>query len=394
MLEDLRQQPADPLLSLISLFAADSRPHRIDLGVGVYRDEAGRTPVMRAVKAAELRLLAEQATKSYVGPSGDLEFLERLQGLQFGAGSVVDRVVGLQTPGGTGALRAAADLMVRSGIERIWVGRPTWANHDPVLAAAGLNVCDYPYFDPASQSVDFATMAGALEGAEQGDAVLLQAACHNPTGADLSIDQWREIAEIVSRRGLVPLIDVAYQGLGASLDGDMAGARTVLAACEEALVAASCSKSFGLYRERAGALFVLTASPASRPKVQSNMLAIARANYSMPPDHGAAVVRIILSDSALFEDWRNELTSMCARIQAARRQLAQIGRIGPIDLSALGSQRGMFSLLPLNPEQIRILREEQAIYMTGTGRVNLAGLNASDIDALVAGLTKVLARED
>jgi aromatic-amino-acid transaminase len=390
MLDRLDPQPADPLLSVIGLFAADPRVDKIDLGVGVYRNEARLTPVMKAVKAAELRLLADQPTKAYVGPSGDLEFLDRLRILQFGGSSDVDRIIGLQTPGGTGALRAAADLLVRAGIRAIWVGRPSWANHDPILAAAGLSVRDYAYFDPASQRVDFERLTAALEDAERGDAVLLQAACHNPTGADPSPEQWREIARLVSQRGLVPLIDVAYQGLGADLDADMSGAKAVIASCEEALVAVSCSKNFGLYRERTGGLFVFAAGPKSRSAIESNMLAIARANYSMPPDHGAAIVRTILSDSGLDGDWRSELSAMRARIQGIRMQLARIGRVGPLDLAALRFHRGMFSLLPLTPAQIQALRTEHGIYMTGSGRVNLAGLNVGEIDAFVTALTEVL----
>ena len=390
MFDRLTPQPADPLLSMIGLFAADPRPEKIDLGVGVYRNEARLTPVMKAVGAAELRLLAEQSTKAYVGPSGDLGFLDRLAALQFGAGSSHDRMVGLQTPGGTGALRAAADLMVRAGARAIWVGRPSWANHDPILAAAGLSVRDYAYFDSVNQRVDFTGLTTALAQAERGDAILLQAACHNPTGADLSAEQWREVARMIGERGLVPLIDVAYQGLGAGLDADMSGARAVISACDEALVAVSCSKTFGLYRERTGALFAFTAGPKTRPAVQSNMLAIARANYSMPPDHGAAVVRIILSDSGLDEDWRSELSTMRARINAIRTRLAGKGRAGPLDLSPLAAQRGMFSLLPLTPAQVEALRVDHAIYVTGSGRISLAGLNAAEVDPFVQALATVL----
>jgi aromatic-amino-acid transaminase len=389
VLERLALQPPDPLLAVIGLFAADPRPGKIDLGVGVYRDEHGLTPVMRAVKAAEARLVEQQASKAYVGPSGDLEFIDRLGELVFGPGAPTGRIVGLQTPGGTGALRAAADLLARGGAGAVWVGRPPWANHDPVFAAAGLAVRDYDYFDPARQGVDFESMVRALRAAKAGEVVLLQAACHNPTGADPTPDQWRTIAEIVGSRGLIPLIDVAYQGLGAGLEDDAAGARAVIAAAGEALVAVSCSKSFGLYRERTGALYAVTAGGAPRAAVESNMLAIARANYSMPPDHGAAVVRTILADPALASDWRDELAGVRARIGEMRAALVAQGRCGAIDLAALAAQQGMFSLLPLEPAQIRALREEHAIYMTGSGRVNLAGLQARDMETLARALAGV-----
>lgn len=389
MLESLALQPPDPLLAVMGLFAADPRPGKIDLGVGVYRDEHGQTPVMRAVRAAEAQMLADQSSKAYVGAGGNLTFVRLMRDLVFGPGAPDERIAGLQTPGGTAALRLACDLLVRAGARTVWVGRPTWANHDPIFAAAGLAARDYDYFRPADQSVDFDRMATLLSAAQPGEVVLLQAACHNPTGADLSLDQWRTIAQIVAARGLIPLIDVAYQGLGDGLDADVAGARLVLEAASDALVAVSCSKSFGLYRERTGALFALTASAETQAAAQSNLMAIARANYSMPPDHGAAIVQALLGDPALTADWRAELDHMRGRIQATRAHLAGFGRVGPVDLAPLASQRGMFSLLPLSAEAIRALREDHAIYMTGFGRVNLAGLKHEDVEPLLSALAKV-----
>ena len=390
MLESLALQPPDPLLAVMGLFAADPRPGKIDLGVGVYRDEHGLTPVMRAVRAAEARMLAEQTSKAYVGSAGNLAFVQRMRDLVLGAGAPGERIAGLQTTGGTAALRLASDLLVRAGARSIWVGRPTWANHDPIFAAAGLAARDYDYFVPADQSVDFNRMATVLSAAHAGEVVLLQAACHNPTGADLSLDQWRTLAQIVAARGLIPLIDVAYQGLGDGLDADVAGARLVLEAASDALVAVSCSKSFGLYRERTGALFALTANAKAQATTQSNLLAIARANYSMPPDHGAAIVGALLADPELTADWRAELDHMRGRIQATRAHLAGLGRIGPLDLAPLAGQRGMFSLLPLAPEAINALREDHAIYMTGFGRVNLAGLKREDVEPLLSALARTL----
>jgi aromatic-amino-acid transaminase len=389
MLHNLALQSPDPLLAVMGLFAADPRPGKIDLGVGVYRDEHGQTPVMRAVRAAEARMLAEQTSKAYVGAGGNLAFVQLMRDLVFGQGALGERIAGLQTPGGTAALRLACDLLVRAGARSVWVGRSTWANHDPIFTAAGLTARDYDYFRPTDQTVDFDRMATVLSVAQAGEVVLLQAACHNPTGADLSLDQWRTIAQIVAARGLIPLIDVAYQGLGDGLDADVAGARLVLEAAGDALVAVSCSKSFGLYRERTGALFALSSSAKSQAAAQSNLMAIARANYSMPPDHGAAIVQTLLGDPDLTADWRAELDHMRTRIQATRAHLAGFGHIGPLDLAPLAGQRGMFSLLPLSAEAIKALREDHAIYMTGFGRVNLAGLKREDVEPLLSALAKV-----
>lgn len=392
MFERLTPQPPDPLLALIGAHHADPRPGKIDLGVGVYRDANGETPVMRAVKTAERRLLDSQASKSYVGPSGDLGFLALIEQMVFGDAAEGRRVAGQQTPGGTGALRLAGDLLVRAGARAIWLGRPTWANHDPVLVGAGLPVREYPYFDVTTQTIDFASMRAALHRASEGDVVLLQAACHNPTGADLSAAQWDEVASIVAERRLLPLIDVAYQGLAVGLDEDMAGARKVLAAAPEAIVAVSMSKNFGLYRERTGAIFVVAASLDSHERAQSNLLAVARANYSMPPDHGAAVVRVILEDQALKRDWLDELAATRARIVGIRRRLAAFGQAAGIDLASFAHQHGMFSILGLSGDCIDRLRTEQAIYMTGFGRINLAGLADKDIERFVSSLGAVVGR--
>jgi aromatic-amino-acid transaminase len=389
VLERLAEQPPDPLLAVIGMFRTDPRPWKIDLGVGVYRDESGRTPVMRAVKAAEARLLETQDTKAYVGPGGDLVFIDLMRDLVFGGEAPAGRLVGLQTPGGTAALRAAADLLARAGARTIWAGRPTWANHDPIFAAAGLELRSYDYFDPVAQTVAFDRMAAALERSAVGDVVLLQASCHNPTGADLSPEQWAAVADLVRSRRLIPLIDVAYQGVGRGLEADVAGVRQVVAVAEEALVAVSCSKTFGLYRERTGAVFTLTADAGGRTAATSNMLAIARANYSMPPDHGAAVVRTILEDPDLTREWRAELDGVRGRIRAVRALLAGFGRCGGLDLVPLAAQNGMFSQLPLDEAQIRRLREDHAIYMTASGRVNLAGLKVEDVEPLIRALTAV-----
>lgn len=382
--ETLSEQPADSLLALIKLFREDPRPEKIDLGVGVYRNERGATPVFGAVKEAEQILLETQPTKAYLGPEGDPAFVERLAALVFGEPSTSEpRRTGVQTPGGTGALRLAADLLAKLNPRpTIWIGTPTWPNHEPVFAAAGLPVERYRHFDAATQRLCFAEMLAALGRARAGDVVLLQGCCHNPTGADLDLDQWREIAELLTTRRLIPLVDLAYQGLGIDLDSDIAGTRLVLAQSEEALIAYSCDKNAGLYRERTGALFAQAHDARAARLVHANLLALARANWSMPPDHGAAVVRTILEDADLSRDWRSELATMQQRIAGTRRQLAAADpRLAP-----LGRQMGLFSLLPITPAAVATLRHEHGIYMAGSGRINVAGLQPDSVAIFVAAL--------
>ncbi|MBB6251949.1 amino acid aminotransferase [Nitrospirillum iridis] len=391
LFDALKQQPADALLSLIGLYRDDPRPQKLDLGVGVYRDETGATPVLRAVKAAEARLLETQDSKSYLGPEGDIRYTELLQPIVFGKAVPADRLAGVQTPGGTGALRLAAELIAAAQANgkgagvKVWLGTPTWPNHAPIMAAAGLAVATYRYYDQASQTVLFDEMVEALKGAAAGDIVLLHGCCHNPAGADLDLDQWRAVARLVAERGLIPLIDLAYQGLGDGLEEDATGARLVLDAVPDALLAYSCDKNFGVYRDRVGALYVKAATPARTELIRSNILSLARANWSMPPDHGAALVRIILDDAGLTANWRAELDGMRARINQVRQALAA----GDPSLAFLGRQRGMFSLLPLSGEQVGILRRDHAVYMAGSGRVNLAGLTLATVPQLIQSLKAV-----
>jgi aromatic-amino-acid transaminase len=383
----LAQQPADPLLSVIGAFRADPRPEKIDVGVGVFRTEAGETPVFHAMKAAERRLLETQETKAYLGPEGDIGFFEALRPILFGAGDPGERVFGLQTPGGTGALRLAAELiaLAKPGA-RVFVGTPTWPNHPPILKKTGLEQVAYRHFDPATQTVCFEQVVEALESAGSGDVALLQVCCHNPTGADFTDEQWHEIARIVGRRGVLPLLDLAYQGLGEGLDEDAAGVRIVLEQVPAALIAYSCDKNFGLYRERTGALFGVAASREGARIAHSNVLSLARAAWSMPPDHGAAAARIILEDPALAADWRAELAGMRDRIVSMR---ALLGTIDPA-FAPLAHQHGMFSTLPLSPEQVRRLREEFAIYMPNSGRINIAGLTRANVEPFVRAVKSVM----
>ena len=385
----LKPQAPDALLSLIGLYRADPRPDKLDLGVGVFRDLSGATPVLRAVKAAEAHLLAEQSTKAYLGPEGDLGYLEHLKPIVFGAVRQAG-VFAVQTPGGTGALRLGAELIAaaRPGA-RMLMGAPTWPNHPQIFDITGLQTIVYSYFDSQAQSIQFETMMDTLATAEAGDAVLLQACCNNPSGADPSIDQWRAIAEVVASRGLTPLIDLAYQGLGDGLEQDAAGLRLVLEAAPDALVAYSCDKNFGLYRERVGALFAVSDSAERLALAASNIKALARANWSMPPDHGAAVVRVILDSARLTEDWMAELESMRRRIVDVRLALAATAPV----LKALLNQHGMFAQLPLAPAQVAQMRERHGVYMAGSGRINLAGLTPATVSTFAQAYSACLQEE-
>lgn len=382
----LAAQPADALLALIGAFRSDTRADKIDVGVGVYRDLEGRTPVLRAVKEAERRLVDGQQSKGYLGPEGDVGYFDALKPIIFGSNAFDDRLSGLQTPGGTGALRLAAELIGRARPgARIWVGNPTWPNHPPILKSAGLAVAGYDHFDVAAQKLTIGRMLGALSEAMPGDIALLHGCCHNPTGADFDVEQWSEIATLLRDRGVLPLIDLAYQGLGEGLEEDAAGARLILNIVGRGLVAYSCDKNFGLYRERVGALYALSRSPEQSQIVQSNLLSLTRANWSMPPDHGAAIVRVILEDAELAADWRVELAEMRERIQQIRNLLAEADPT----LAPLAGQRGMFSTLPLSGAEVARLREERGIYMPPSGRINLAGLTPETVVPFVDALASL-----
>lgn len=387
----LQPQAPDPLLSLIRLYREDPRPQKLDLGVGVYRDVQGATPVFAAVKAAETVLLRDQKTKAYLGPEGDVGFLKQITPVVFGDTARPADLVAAQTPGGAGALRLAAELIAasrqtagaRSG--RIWIGAPSWPIHAGIFRQAGLEVKTVPYYDQALQAVVFERFLGELDAAAAGDVVLLHGACHNPTGADLSLEQWGEIAALLQRRGAVPLVDLAYQGLGDGLEEDAAGLRLLMQRCETVIVAQSCDKNFGLYRERTGALFVRVA-PSQHELVRSNVFQLARCAWSMPPDHGAAVVRVILESDYLTSQWRTELSTMRTRLDTLRAALADaLPRLEP-----LRGQRGLFALLPLSADGVGALRRDHGVYMAASGRINIAGLTAATVPAFVRALGVVL----
>lgn len=387
----LARQADDPILAMGAAFSADARTRKLDLGIGVYRDEWGRTPVMRAVKEAEDRLLRGQPTKSYLGVEGDREFLTALEPVVLGDERSDHALASIQTVGGTGALRLAADLLALEKPDRtVWFGAPSWSNHGALFAAAGLAVRTYRYLDPLSQQIDEVAFGEALEAAREGDVFVLHGCCHNPTGVDASAAQWRSIGRALARRNLLPLVDFAYHGLGQGLEADRAGLRILLEGVPSALVAYSCSKNFALYRERAGALFVV----GQRPGVElaaSNLTALARANYSMPPDHGAAVVRTILHSDELSAMWRAELDAMRGRVRRLRALLAGEGRIGPVDLGRLATQHGFFSSLELAPADVARLREDHGVYVVPSGRINIAGLREEQVRPFAAALRAVLA---
>lgn len=390
MFETLAAQPTDPLLAVMALYAADPRPEKIDLGVGVYRDDKGVTPIFRAVKEAERRLLETQGSKSYLGMEGDHAYYERLWTVASGQTLDPARVAAVQTPGGTGALRLAAELARRSGAGRVLIGLPGWPNHAVVFKAAGLEVVTYPFFDTASQTVLLDRMTAALEEGKAGDVALFHASCHNPTGVSLTEAEWAAVTEVLARRGIVPLIDLAYQGFGRGLEEDAAGLRHILSRIPEALVAVSSSKSFGIYRDRTGAVYATTAGGAAAEAAWGNLNGLARATYSMPPDHGAAVVSMILGDEALTADWKAELGGMRRRLTAIRQAFAEgLAKIDPV-LAAVARQEGMFSLLPLTEAQVGRLRSDFAIYMPGSGRVNIAGLRLDQVPAVVSAIAAVV----
>jgi len=381
----LLPQPADALLALIGMHRQDARPGKLDLGVGVYRDETGATPVMAAIKAAEQRLAGEQVTKAYLGAEGDAGYTASLARLALGTElASSDRITGVQTPGGTGALRLGAELIARAGRRpRVWLGSPTWPNHGPIFREAGLEVATHPYFDVATSSIDFAAMMLALQDAAAGDIILIHGCCHNPSGGDLDAGQWQFLTDFIVARGLVPFVDLAYQGLGDGLEEDAQGARNLIAAVPEALLAYSCDKNFALYRERVGALWVQADHPASVAPVRDNMLVLARSLWSMPPDHGAASVRIVLDDDDLAAIWRDELDAMRGRLNGLRRALAAAHpRLAPI-----AGQRGLFAILPIGVQAVVAMRNDHGIYMAGSGRINIAGLTEETIPHLVAAIS-------
>ncbi|WP_262691324.1 amino acid aminotransferase [Kordiimonas aestuarii] len=396
MFSHLTKLPADPILGLSALFKADSNPEKVDLGVGVYKTADGRTPILGAVQQAFARLSKEEGSKVYIAPSGWPGFTDACAKLVFGEDLVSDlgdRLGAIQTPGGCGALRLAFELIAFSKPDTtIWVSTPTWANHVPTLAAAGLSHKPYAYYDQKTATVDVDGMLASLEGAKPGDVVLLHACCHNPTGADLLLADWKRVAELLRARELVPFLDMAYQGFAAGLEEDAEAVRMIFASQPEALLSYSCSKNFGLYRERTGVLFAKGEQAAARDAFVTNLAQLARANYSMPPAHGAALATTVLEDSDLRADWIMELSSMRDRVNGLRRGLADaFAREGFGDrFSGVARQTGMFSLLSLSPEQVAMVQKDKSIYFPANGRINVAGLTDENIPYVARSIASVL----
>ena len=396
MFEHLDAVVPDPILGLMAAFRADPDPRKVDLGIGVYRDEQGNTPVLEAVRAVESALLAAQTTKAYVGPVGNPGFNQAMERMVFGAHHAAlgeGRVRTIQAPGGCGALRLGAELIRMVAPQTVvHVSTPTWANHMPLLAGSGLTLEQYPYFDAASGGVRFGAMLGALERLPAGAVVLLHASCHNPTGADLSQEQWRELLGLVKRRGLLPFIDMAYQGLGDGVEQDAFAVRLFASELPELLCAVSCSKNFGLYRERTGALLAVSASKAAADAGLSQLARLGRGIWSMPPDHGAAIVNGILGNPRFAKLWEEELTAMRARIQDLRQSVVwQLRQHCPQrDFGFIAAQRGMFSFFGVSTAQVRELRSRHHIYMTDDSRMNIAGLRRENLEYFARSVAQVL----
>lgn len=395
MFEQLKPVPTDPILGLMSEYKADTNPKKVDLSVGVYKNETGDTPVMRAVKKAEKIRLETETTKSYLGLAGDVQYNELMTSLVFGDHATVkaNRIKTAQTPGGTGSLRVAAEFIKRSNPNAsIWVTNPTWANHFSIFGAAGLETKEFPYFDFDTMGLKFDEMVSTLNTVPAGDVVLLHACCHNPSGMDLTLEQWQIVADISKKQGFTFLIDSAYQGFGKGLDEDAAGVRLLADQLDELLVCASCSKNFGLYRDRVGAFSVMTATAEQTEIAYSVALNVIRAIYSMPPAHGAAVVANILSNPELRALWEEELQEKRTRINGLRSYIVEKFKEHnvPGNFDFIAKQNGMFSFLGIDKEAIQTLKDDYSIYIVGSSRINVAGVNKSNADYLAKALATVL----
>ena len=391
MFDALNPQVPDQILQLIQMYKDDRREDKIDLGVGVYKNAAGLTPVMRAVKAAEKNLWETEVTKTYTGLAGDPAFNLAAVKLILGDAVPMDRVASVATPGGTGAIRQALELIkLASPDATVWLSNPTWPNHPSIIKYLGLKMAEYRYFDLETRGVDFAGLIADLGRVAPGDVVLLHGCCHNPTGANLNAVEWAAVADVLAARGAIPFIDLAYQGFGDGLEEDAAATRMVAARFPQALIAASCSKNFGIYRERTGILIALS-DAGQRTTVQGNLAFLNRQNFSFPPDHGARLVTMILNDADLCADWKAELEEVRLNMLSLRQALADALRaaIGSDRYGFVAQHRGMFSRLGLTPEQVQMLRLEHGIYMVGDSRINIAGLSARTVPILAAAIARV-----
>ena len=397
MFEQLEMAPPDPILGITEAFKKDPNPDKINLSIGVYCDENGKTPVFNSVKKAEERILAAEKTKNYVSPnSGTVEYVAAVQALLFGAGHEAvtsKRCVTAHTPGGTGALRVAGDFIKFLKPEaKLWLSEPTWPNHPSIFAAANVATATYPYYDATGKKLDFGPMLDALKQVPAGDFVLLHACCHNPTGMDPTVDEWKAVAEVANAQGWVPLFDFAYQGLAVGLAEDARGLAPFVASGREMYVCSSFSKNFGLYNERVGALTVVASSETDAQKALSHLKRIIRTNYSNPPAHGSNIVTTVLNDAALRTEWEGEVKSMRDRIAGMRKLFVETLKAKGVaqDFSFLTKQNGMFSFSGLTKEHVAALKEKYSIYIVGSGRINVAGMTPGNMNALCDAIAEVL----
>ena len=396
MFDSLQPLPPDPILGLNAAFKADSNPKKVDLGIGVYKDEDGATPVMKAVKEAEKRILDSQITKAYVGPMGAVGYNEAVAELILGStlkNSLGGRRITIQTPGGCGGLRIAAEFIAQANPNAtVWVSDPTWANHKPLIGSAGLDFKSYPYYDHKTHAVNFEGMVSALGNVSNGDVVLLHGCCHNPSGADLSQNQWIVIRDLALKQGFTIFVDLAYQGMGDGLEEDVVGVRLLAESLPELIVVSSCSKNFGLYRERTGAISLICQNEVAASSAGTLLAAAARANYSMPPDHGAAIVQLICEDRSLNSMWQEELKGIRNRINGLRvtfsESLKQSGAEN--DFGFIQNEKGMFSFLGVTQGQIQELINKYAIYLVDSSRINVASINRGNLDYVSESIATVI----
>ena len=396
MFQSLEPLPPDAIIGIMAMFRQDKDPRKVDLSVGVYQDEDGNTPVLECVRQAERQVLSEQKTKSYVGIAGNASFNESVEKILFGTdhpARKAGRISSVQTPGGSGGLSVAGHMIIRAQRDaQVWLSDPSWPNHLPLLRLAGLRLQQYPYYDYKNHGIDFDAMTDTFNKLGAGDLVLLHGCCHNPCGADLSRDQWDRLTDLFESRGIVPFLDLAYQGLAEGLEEDTYGVRLMAERLDEVIVVTSCSKNFGLYRERVGMASVVSKDVKRAKIAQSNLSNVARGIYSMPPDHGAAIVGCVLNDNELSAIWIEELAQMRERLNDLRRLIVDKlkERDAPRDFSFIASERGMFSFLGISQEQAIRLREEFHVYTLESGRVNVAGINQSNVDYVADAIVAIL----
>jgi aromatic-amino-acid transaminase len=392
MFESLKEQPADKILALMQTYREDPRDGKIDLGVGVYKDASGNTPIMRAIKNAEQQLWEAETTKAYTGLAGDPAFADAMVAMVLGDAVPRANVAAVATPGGTGAVRQGFDMVRMANSDaKVFVSDPTWPNHLSILKHMGMNMVPYRYFDEESRGVDFGGMMEDLAQAGPGDIVLVHGCCHNPTGANLNMTEWKVLVDLLIKTGATPMVDIAYQGFGDGLEEDAAATRLIASSVPETIIAASCSKNFGIYRERTGLLMAVAANPSAHKLNQGTLAYLNRQNYSFPPDHGARLVTMVLSDDALRAEWAAELEEMRNGMLGLREQLAvELQRLSGSDrFGFIAQHRGMFSRLGATPEQVERLRAEHGIYLVGDSRLNIAGLNKDSVPILAKAMIDV-----